>query len=245
MQKPSISLVLLAGGLANRLRPLTESVPKALLEVAGEPFIAHQLRLLKREDVQNIVICAGYLGEKIQDFVQNGKHFGINVSYSFDGDTLLGTGGAIVQSLPLLNDIFWVMYGDSYLDISFHPILKSFYQSDKPGLMTVLRNEGLWDQSNVLFEGNKILKYDKFNPITDMKHIDYGLGLFRKSTFEPWKNCKQFDLAEVYSNLVKQDQLAGYEVSQRFYEIGSLKGLEETQKYLSRFKGNGEKNEPR
>ena len=238
MSHPTITLALLAGGLAKRMRPLTKSLPKALLEVAGEPFITHQLRLLQREGIRDIVICSGYLGEKIQAFIGNSE-FCVNVSFSLDGDTLLGTGGALVKALPLLSDPFWIMYGDSYLDIDFQPVIEKFWRSGNTGLMTVLRNDNLWGRSNVLFERNRVLKYDKINPNSEMKHIDYGLGIFYKRAFDPWRSSGKFDLAEVYELLVKQEQLAGHEITKRFYEIGSKQGFEETHNYLTGLKRSG------
>jgi len=145
-------LALLAGGLATRLRPLTATIPKALVEVAGEPFIAHQLRLLRREGVSRVVMCTGYRGEQIAEYVGDGGRFGLTVEYSQDGDRLLGTGGALKKALPLLGAEFLVMYGDSYLDIPFAPVVAAFRASHAKGLMVVYRNEGRYDKSNVIFD---------------------------------------------------------------------------------------------
>lgn len=225
-------LALLAGGLAKRLRPITETIPKAMVEVAGEPFIAHQLRLLKREGISHVVICAGYLGEQIQDFVKDGARFGLTVEYSFDGDELLGTGGALKKAFPRLDEYFWVMYGDTYLDISFPPILGYFNNQNASGLMTVLKNKNQWDKSNVLLENYRIVNYNKAAPTPAMHHIDYGLGLLKKSAFSPWKDQRVFDLADVYQGLVEAGDLLGFEVDRRFYEIGTSEGLEQTTAYL-------------
>lgn len=225
-------LALLAGGLAKRLRPVTDTIPKSMVEVAGKPFIHHQLNLLKREGITAAVICIGHLGEQIQDYARDGARFGLKVDYSIEGKELLGTGGAIKKALPGLGELFWVMYGDSYLDISFAPILKYFSSHDQDGLMTVYLNENQWDKSNVLFQDGRIDKYDKQSPADDMKFIDYGLGLFRKSAFAPWQDIDVFDLAQVYQGLIDRQQLLGYEVKQRFYEIGSSAGLQETRRYF-------------
>ncbi|MHB8918161.1 MAG: sugar phosphate nucleotidyltransferase, partial [Desulfocucumaceae bacterium] len=150
-------LVLLAGGLATRLYPLTRTVPKSMVEVAGEPFIKHQLTLLKKKGITSVLICAGYLWEEIKEYVGDGKKFGVSVNYSFDGDRLLGTGGALVKALPLLDEVFWVMYGDSFLDTEFSAVYKFFKASDKPGLMTVFKNENRWDRSNILYSDGLIL----------------------------------------------------------------------------------------
>jgi len=220
-------LALLAGGLATRMRPLTESVPKSMLEVAGEPFIAHQLRLFRREGIGRVVMCVGYLWQEIADFVGDGTRFGLEVVYSVDGTPLLGTGGALKRALPYLGDDFLVCYGDSYLDIPYAPVVAHFRDSGKPGLMTVYRNENNWDTSNVVFDGQKILAYDKVARSPAMSHIDWGLGVFQASAFEDWPENEAFDLARLYRHLVDTDALAAVEVQQRFYEIGSFGGLAE------------------
>lgn len=234
MSGQSISTIaILAGGLAKRMRPLTETIPKALLDVAGEPFIAHQLRLLKREGMAHVVLCLGHLGEMVVDFVGDGARFGLNVTYSFDGDTLRGTGGALRKALPHLGDPFYVIYGDSYLDISFAPIAAHFLTSGKHGLMTVFRNEGRWDSSNVVFAGGVVQLYSKTQKRPDMRYIDYGLGILKASVLLRHGENALFDLADVYGDLAAQGQLAGYETDHRFYEIGSHEGLSETAAYLA------------
>lgn len=225
-------LVLLAGGKATRLRPVTETIPKSMLEVAGKPFIAHQLELIRNNGIDKVLICASFLGEQIEDYAGNGSKFGLSVEYSFDGEELLGTGGAIRKAMDRLDEQFFVMYGDSYLNTDFELINEYFFAQSKPALMTVYRNEGKWDSSNVLFEKGILLKYDKVNRTTDMKHIDYGLGILSKQAFEEYNNKTVFDLSEVYGKLLEKDLLAGYEVKERFYEIGSFAGLEETDKFL-------------
>src|SRR5436189_10273 len=172
-------VALLAGGLATRLRPLTETVPKAMLEVAGEPFIAHQLRLLRRENISRVVICAGYLAEQIAAYVGDGSRFGVLVSYKIDGPRLLGTGGALRAALDRLGDEFLVIYGDSWLDIAYAPVVEAFRASGAPALMTVFRNEGQWDASNVWFEDRRIRLYSKRERLPQMQHIDWGLSLVR------------------------------------------------------------------
>ena len=223
---------ILAGGLATRLYPTTKNMPKSMLVVAGKPFISHQLELLQKRGITEVVICAGYLGTQIKDFVLDGKDFGLEVKYSFDGEKLLGTGGAIKKALSKLKDPFFVMYGDSYLDIDYKGIANYFISNKMPGLMTVLKNENKWDKSNLIFENNQIVKYDKNDITPDMNYIDYGLGIFRKSVFDNYSKDEMFDLASVYMKLAEKKCLLGYEVKNRFYEIGSHIGLEETEKYI-------------
>lgn len=228
-----LPLALLAGGLATRLRPVTANVPKSLLKVAGEPFIAHQLRLLAGHGVRDVVICCGYLGEQIESFVGDGGRFSCRVRYSYDGPALLGTGGAIRQALHLLGPRFWVMYGDSYLATPFTPVRKAFQRSRKPALMTVFANGDRWDASNVEFDGRQIIRYDKHMRRPEMQHIDYGLGLFWAEVFYRWPGVAAFDLSHLQTCLAEQGMMAGYEVAERFYEIGSVSGLEETEAFLS------------
>jgi NDP-sugar pyrophosphorylase family protein len=227
-----IPVAILAGGLATRLRPVTGKIPKSLVPIAGKPFLAHQLELLHARGIRRAVLCIGYLGEMIQRDFGDGSAFGIRLDYSFDGPKLLGTGGAIKRALPLLGDEFFVLYGDSYLPVEYRPIAEFFRHSGKPGLMTVYRNEGHYDTSNVVFRDGEITVYDKKSRSPEMRHIDYGLSLFKASVFESYSAGQAFDLAEVMGKLVREKQLAGYEIRERFYEIGSPAGLAELETLL-------------
>lgn len=228
-----LPIVILAGGLATRLQPLTERIPKSLVEVAGQPFILHQLDLLRRNQITDILLCVGHLGEMIEDTVGNGNRFGVRVCYVYDGPRLIGTAGALRRALPFLGESFFTMYGDSYLDCDFTKVERTFFASDKQALMTVYRNSNAWDRSNVLFSNGKILAYDKRAPLPEMAHIDYGLGIFRASALLPYPSDQPTDMADVFQDLLTQGQLAGMEVPQRFYEIGSLAGLQETRDYFN------------
>ena len=226
-------VAILAGGLATRLRPITEKIPKSLVSVAGEPIPAHQLRLLHfRGGLRRAVLCVGYLGDMIEKDFGNGSAYGMELRYSFDGPKLLGTGGALRQALPLLGEEFLVLYGDSYLPIDYSAVLASFHASGHPGLMTVFLNEGAWDTSNVHFESGRIVRYDKKDRVPEMLHIDYGLGAFRASVFAERPAEEAFDLADVQRGLVAKGALAGHEVFQRFYEVGSHAGLAELETLL-------------
>jgi N-acetyl-alpha-D-muramate 1-phosphate uridylyltransferase len=220
-------VAILAGGLATRLRPDTEKIPKALITVAGEPFLAHQLRLLRRAGIRQAVLCVGYRSEMIVDAFGNGSGVGMELSYSFDGPELLGTGGALRKALSLLGPRFFVLYGDSYLPIDYAAPARAFVESGKPGLMTLFRNEGRWDTSNVWFEEGAIRNYSKTNRTPEMKHIDYGLGILSANALVPRPQGQAFDLADIYRDLISRNELAGFEVDQRFYEIGSPEGLAE------------------
>jgi len=227
-----LPVAILAGGLATRLRPITQTIPKSMVEVAGEPFVAHQLRYLRAQGVQDVVLCIGHLGEQVQAFVGDGSRFGLRVRYSPDGPVLLGTGGALCQALPLLGSAFFVLYGDSYLPIDFRQVQQAWAGSGRPALMTVLRNEGRWDRSNVEFEGGSIRQYNKKVSTPAMQAIDYGLSVLEAQLLHDWTDKVAFDLADLLHELSVSDRLAAFEVHQRFYEIGSHEGLRETTIHL-------------
>ena len=232
----SLPAAILCGGLGTRLHPVTQKIAKSLVEVLGEPFLAHQLRLIKVSGIERVVLCVGNQGESIKEYAGDGSQFGLKVDYSFDGPLLLGTAGALKQALPLLSDEFFVLYGDSYLPCNYSAVEKSFHAAGKNALMTVFHNEGQWDTSNVEMSGGKIIAYDKKHLTPLMHYIDYGLGVFRAPSFDHVPAGKSYDLADLYKSLLAEGQLAGYEVQERFYEGGSFKGIEELSSYLSRKK---------
>jgi len=225
-----LPVAILAGGLGTRLYPLTERLPKALVDINGEPFLAHQLRLLRARGVERVVLSSGQHGEHIREYAGDGARFGLQIDYSPDGPTLLGTAGAVRHALPLLGDAFLVVYGDSYLPCSYRDVAEAFHAAGQPGLMTVYRNEGRWDTSNVEFDAGRIVAYDKKNRTARMQHIDYGLGVFSRAAFE---SATRADLAEVYGDLLRRGQLAAFEVQDRFYEIGSFDGIAELSRHLA------------
>jgi NDP-sugar pyrophosphorylase family protein len=225
-----LPVAILAGGLATRLGALTEKIPKSLLLIDGEPFVAHQLRLLQKSGIQHVILCVGHLGEQIEQAVGNGSGFGVEVTYSYDGAILRGTAGAIRAALPKLGESFFVMYGDSYLACDYAAIEQEFLRSRKLGLMTVFRNNGQWDESNVEFEEGRVLAYNKRDRTPRMHHIDYGLGVFHAEVFG---RIGAADLTDVYAELLQAGELAALEVHERFYEIGSPAGLQEMKTFLS------------
>jgi N-acetyl-alpha-D-muramate 1-phosphate uridylyltransferase len=229
-----LTVAILAGGRATRLGSLTKNLPKSLLEINGEPFVIHQLRLLTSRGVARVVLCVGHLGTLIQRTLGDGLSLGLQVDYSFDGPSLLGTAGAIKNALPKLGSPFFVMYGDSYLPCDYAAVARNFGGSRVLGMMTVFRNDGKWDTSNVEFESGELLAYSKTHRTPRMRYIDYGLGVFRAEAFADVPDGRSCDLANVYSNLLKRKQLAALEVQERFYEIGSSAGLRETAEFLAR-----------
>ena len=226
-------VAILAGGLATRLRPLTETIPKALIEVAGQQFICRQLDYLRGQGIARVVVCTGYRGEQLEAVVGDGSAFGLDVCYSPDGPTLLGTGGTLKRALPLLGEPFFALYGDSFLPCDFLEVQQAFVNSGRPALMTVLRNGDRWDKSNALFRDGKIIEYNKRAPRPEMEYIDYGLGILTAEIFSGYPAGQPFDLADVYHQLSLAGKLAGHEVQERFYEIGSHEGLKEAEVYFS------------
>jgi N-acetyl-alpha-D-muramate 1-phosphate uridylyltransferase len=228
----TLPVAILAGGLATRLRPLTAKVPKALLPVAGRPFIHWQLGLLARQGITEVVLCGGHLGEQIRAAVGDGNGFGLTIRYSFDGDTLLGTGGALQRALPMLGSAFFVLYGDSYLRCSFAATQRAYEASGAPGLMTVFCNQDRWEKSNVLLRDGMIVEYNKHAPLPDMRHVDYGLSVLSARALRRSPATRAFDLADLYHELALRGELAALLVNERFYEIGSVTGIEATEQYL-------------
>ena len=227
-------VVLLSGGLATRMREYAEKIPKSMIDIAGKPFIHWQLSMLKEQKVEHVFLCIGHLGEMIEAYAGDGSEYGLKITYSYDGDKLLGTGGAIKKIEDILPDTFFVLYGDSYLEIPYAPLVDSFISSGKKGLMTVYENADLYDVSNVIFQNGELITYRKHDKVKEMRHIDYGLGILQKEAFKDFPPDKAFDLAEVYEMLVNEKQLLGFEVFKRFYEIGSPGGLEELRGILDR-----------
>jgi NDP-sugar pyrophosphorylase family protein len=225
-------MAILAGGLATRLHPMTETIPKSMVLVAGEPFLAHQLRMLAARGLREIVILCGFLGEQIVEFAGDGSRFGCNVRYAFDGDVRRGTGGALAHALPLLGETFMVIYGDSFCSTDYLAIYAAFRASGAVGLMTVFHNHDLWDASNVIYQDGRIVRYDKERKTPKMHYIDYGINVFSSAAFLPFTGRPSFDLAELQMDLVARDALAGFEVAERFYEVGSHAGLAETDAFL-------------
>jgi N-acetyl-alpha-D-muramate 1-phosphate uridylyltransferase len=229
----SLPVVILAGGLATRLRPITQTIPKALVPVAGRPFIDHQLAQLQSYGFTDVVLCVGYRGEMIEDHLRAHPQAGLKVTCVTDWPKLLGTGGAIRQALPLLGRSFMVLYGDSYLLCDFREVERAFSRSAMPALMTVVRNDDQWDKSNASFRDGMVLRYDKKNRVEEMRYIDYGLSALNADVLKQYGEGSAFDLAEVFTGLASAGRLAGLEVQDRFYEIGSPQGLAETEQYLA------------
>jgi NDP-sugar pyrophosphorylase family protein len=227
-----LSLAILAGGYATRLGALTSEIPKCLLEIAGRPFVDWQLDLLIKNGYKDFVFCLSYKSELVQEYLGDGTQRGIRIQYSLDGETQLGTGGAIQKALPKLGGEFGVIYGDSYLPINYFNVEQFFLNSQSKAVMTVYKNQSKFDSSNVEYTDGKLIDYEKGTDNVQMQHIDYGITFFRDSAFYPWADQSSFDLSKVCNQLAKNNQLDGFEVFHRFYEIGSVQGIEEFYQYL-------------
>jgi NDP-sugar pyrophosphorylase family protein len=226
-----LPIMILAGGLATRLYPITEKIPKSMIAVNGAPFIHWQMKLLKEAGFDKFILCVSHKSREIKNYLKDGSKFGVEIIYSEDGEKLLGTGGAILKATRFVDDKFAVLYGDSYLPIDYKLAERYFLEINKPAMMTIFKNDNIFDQSNVLYVNHSIVEYKKkFND--DYKHIDYGLSFFTKSVFQKYPTESNFDLAEVCENLAENAGLAGYEVFERFYEIGSLQGIEDLETHL-------------
>lgn len=227
-----LPIAILAGGYASRLGSLTKDLPKCLIEINGRPFVDWQLDLLLKNGYSEFVFCISYKSNLIQEYLGDGSDRGVDIQYSLDGKTQLGTGGAILNALPKLGEMFGVLYGDSYLPINYRLVEQAFLDITSNGLMTVYKNDNRFDVSNVEFLDGKLIDYQKGVHNKNMNHIDYGMTFFRKEAFRPWANQSTFDLSTVCHQLAKERQLDGFEVFERFYEIGSVQGIQEFSQYL-------------
>jgi len=225
-------IALLAGGLATRLYPMTHDTPKLMLMIDDKPFIHYQLKRIKENGLKRVVLCVGKHGERIESYLKHAPDSGLDIALSFDGDKQLGTGGALKKALPLLSDPFFILYGDSFLNLDYLQIYKRFQENNDLALMTVFHNKDQWDVSNIVYKNDRIFTYDKKNRIADMNYIDYGLGLIHKRSFDYMPDEGPFDLAQLYLILVQRGEMMGYEVFDRFYEVGSFDGLEQTRQNI-------------
>jgi NDP-sugar pyrophosphorylase family protein len=222
--------VILAGGLGTRMRPLTETCPKTLLPAGGRPFAWHQLHWLAAQGITEVVYSIGHQGDMIRRYWAQEPLPVPSIRYVDEGERLLGTAGALrlARDQGVLEESFFVIYGDSFLPVEFAPIWRAFQASGQPALMTVLRNEGRWDRSNVIYQPGQVMLYDKA-AAPGMQYIDYGLSCFRRDLFD---DLAQSDLALLFHHLSRQGRLAGFQVHERFYEIGSPAGLRDCEQYL-------------
>jgi len=229
-----MQIVILCGGKATRLYPLTKKIPKSMMRFEGKPFLEQQLDLLKKNRIFDIVLCVGYKAEQIKKYFGDGKNFGVEIKYSSDKKKLLGTGGALKKAENLLEDSFLVMWGDSYLPFNFQKAIKFFKKSNKPGMMIVFKNLNKYEPSNVEVKNNLVKSYSKKRKTKKMKYIDYGISIYRKEVLKYLPRNQVCDLTKLQQVLIKKRQLLAYPAEKRFYQIGSPDGLEELKNYIKR-----------
>jgi NDP-sugar pyrophosphorylase family protein len=198
-----------------------------MVPVCGRPFLTYQLEYLAHHGVRDVILCVGHLGSRIESHFGDGRRFGVTIRYGHDGDRLLGTAGAIKNVEHLLDDAFFVTYGDSYTVVDFAAIMKHFIRQDRLGLMVVFKNDGRWDRSNVVLDGEYVRVYDKQYTNSGMRYIDFGVSLFRRTAFQGVPEGVPVDLNDINQRLIAEKQLLAYETRDRFYEIGSAAGLRE------------------
>lgn len=218
------------------MRPHTSTVPKCLLPVCGRPFADWQLEWLAAEGVEHVVFSIGHLGHEIRSHVGDGSRWSLHVEYVDEGEELLGTGGALglAAKRDVLDEQFFVIYGDSYLSVHLDSVEETFRSSGCPALMTVFHNSGHWEESNVVFSDGCVRRYEKHspNPPVDMVYVDYGVLAFQRETVATFSD-PPVDLAPILEELSLTGRLAGYEATDRFYEIGSPTGLRALESHLA------------
>jgi len=224
-------MVILCGGVATRLGSLAKDIPKSMIQIHGKPFLEYQIEMLRRQSIKDIVLCVGHLSEKIQKYFGSGEKFGANIRYSYDEDKPLGPIGALKKAESLLDDVFFTMYGDSYVSVDFNKVYTYFMEHDKPALMVVYRNYDKYDNSNIVVKNSRVTRYNE-EKTKNMTYIDYGISIFRKKTINIIPKNMFYSTKDLYSKLTKQDELLAYEVKKRFYHIGTLEALDEFKKYM-------------
>jgi len=226
-----MQIVILCGGLATRLYPLTKKTPKSMVKIRGKPFLEYQIELFKKNKIYNILLSTGYLSEQIEEYFKNGEKFGVKIRYSKE-EKLLDTGGALKKAKPFLEKEFFIIYGDSYLPINFQKVFYYFKKFNKLGLMCVYKNYGKIEPSNVIVKEGLVEKFDKENPNQPgMVWIEYGLNIFKREVLDLVEK-EVFPLGDYFKELIKKKELLAYEVAQRYYQIGDFKGMKEFENYI-------------
>jgi NDP-sugar pyrophosphorylase family protein len=225
-----MQIAIIAGGLGERLGGLTLNRPKSMIQILGKPFINYQFDLLKNSAVTDVVLCLGYQGQQIQDYCGDGRKFGVDIKYSFE-DKQLDTAGAIKLAEPLLQDYFFTLYGDSYVFIDFKDMLSSLQKDNKLGAMSVYQNHDQFDKSNTAVAEGRVIFYSK-EKWKNLKYIDYGVNLFRKEVLNLIPEGKSYSMGTLFNQLIDRQELLAYEVTKRFYEIGSINGLNEFTEFV-------------
>ena len=227
-----MQMVIICGGLGTRLGHLTKYTPKSMIQIEGKPFLEYQIENLKKQSITDIVLCVGYLSEKIEEYFGNGERFGVNIKYSFEKEKLLGQIGAVKNAEPLLKEAFFIMYGDSYLSVDLHKVHNFFMQHDKSALMVVYKNQDRYDRSNIIIQDNMVIGYGEKQRNRDMIYIDYGTSILRKKVLDQVPKDTPYSTEQLFSDLIKKQELMAFESEERFYHIGNPEALEEFRNYI-------------
>tara|TARA_B100001741_G_C16485972_1_gene567271 strand:- start:203 stop:889 length:687 start_codon:yes stop_codon:yes gene_type:complete len=221
--------IILCGGKGSRVSKFTKQIPKCLININGKPFLYYQLKLLKKNNINDVIISVGYLSEKVRDYIKNNIDF-INIKIKDDGKRLLGTGGAVLKSINYLKKNFFIIYGDSYFNFK----LKKLVKKKNLATMAIFKNNSKYDKSNIELKNSKKILYHKNRKDKKLQFIDYGASYINKQIFEGTKKNVKFDLSELFEEISKNNMLSGYKVKKRFYEIGSYDGIKDFKNYLKK-----------
>lgn len=217
--------------MATRLGDLTRQQPKSMVMVKGKPFLEYQLEFLRKAGITDIVLCIGHLGDQIESYFGDGTGFGVNIGYSRELK-LLGTAGALRKAEALLQDAFFTLYGDSYLFLDFSQLMSYFRSQGKLALMTVFKNCDRYDRSNTAIAGNMVTEYSKNGTGADMVYIDYGANVFDRRVLNLIPEDEPYQMEDLFPRLIEKGDLLAFEVKERFYEIGSLRGLADFTRFV-------------
>ena len=226
-----MQIVILCGGLATRLGDLAKNTPKSMIQIKDKPFLEYQIENVKKHSITDIVLCVGHLSEQIEDYFGSGEKLGVNINYSYDKDKPLGPIGALKNAETLLQDPFFIMYGDSYIFVDFKKVYTYFSKQDKLALMTIYQNFDKFDSSNIITNHKLVTKYGG-EKTKETTYIDYGVSLLKKKILEDIPADTFYSTNDLFSKLVRQKELLAYEIKKRFYHIGTPEALEEFKKYV-------------
>ncbi len=223
---------ILVGGLGTRLGRLTQEVPKPMVMVRGRPFLEHEISLLKRSGITDFVLCVGYLGEKVEEHFGDGSRWGVRVSYSWDGPRLLGPAGALKRAEPLLQEFFFVTYGDAYLRADYRGLMRTLVDSGRLGVMAVYQNRNKYGRSDVAVRGESIVRYDKRGG-EGLDWVNFGVSALSRRALALIPAGRECGEEEFYGQLIERDELLAFPVPDRFYEIGTPASLKEFEQFVS------------
>ena len=235
--RDDMQVVVFMGGLGTRLGVAYRDAPKSMVDVHGKPFFHYPLQVLKRQGFRRFVFCVGFKADPIQKYFEDGKKYQIQIRYVHDGEQPVGTGGALKRALPLLDENVMAIYGDSYIDFEYTKLIDQYdhlkRSDDIAAVMSVMKNKGRWGKSNASLKANGRLRYDKGHPSADMEYIDFGATVLNKQAVANRLQDGYCDLADTYKELGDQDRLGGFEVKERFYDIGTPESLQEFRNFIT------------